>query len=143
MSISEKEYFAKRTEQVKLKRRIMTVVGVAGFFGSIVFGGIKTILSEMEKQREQPVTQSPTSQLENQARGYELVLQREPNNTLALEKLVNLRLQLGDNQGAMELIKRLVELHPERESYRSGLATLQQRMGNQGTQGKEGDLTPP
>ncbi|MEX6776304.1 tetratricopeptide repeat protein [Limnospira fusiformis] len=85
--------------------------------------------TEVEKQREQPVVQSAVGQLENQVRGYELVLQREPNNILALERLVNLRLQLGDNQGGMELMKRLVELHPEREIYRSGLATLEQRMG--------------
>ncbi|MFM6225001.1 MAG: tetratricopeptide repeat protein, partial [Dolichospermum sp.] len=48
-------------------------------------------------------------------------LQREPNNQTALEKLSILRLNLGDKQGAIALIEKLVELHPDRQDYQTVL----------------------
>ncbi|MFM6008966.1 MAG: tetratricopeptide repeat protein, partial [Sphaerospermopsis kisseleviana] len=59
--------------------------------------------------------------------GYELVLQREPNNQVALEKLSVMKLQMGDNQGAIALMERLVKLHPDREDYKTVLADVKNR----------------
>ncbi|MFM5889767.1 MAG: tetratricopeptide repeat protein, partial [Dolichospermum sp.] len=60
-------------------------------------------------------------ELQKQIKGYELVLQREPNNQTALEKLSILRLNLGDKQGAIALIEKLVKLHPDRQDYQTVL----------------------
>jgi hypothetical protein len=58
-----------------------------------------------------------------------LVLQREPNNQMALEKLSIIRLNSGDNQGAIALMEKLVKLHPYRQDYKTVLADAKKREG--------------
>ena len=83
MTISEKEYFAQRSKQIENRKRIFTIVSIVSFFGSIAFGGISTVLSSAKQQPQQPATESVITQLQKQAQGYKLVLQREPNNQVA------------------------------------------------------------
>jgi regulator of sirC expression with transglutaminase-like and TPR domain len=61
---------------------------------------------------------SVEERLEKRARGYEAVLAREPENRNALEELVKVRLQMGDKEGAIAPLEKLVELYPEREDYK-------------------------
>jgi predicted Zn-dependent protease len=65
--------------------------------------------------------------LQKQIKGYELVLQREPNNQMVLEKLSVIKLQMGDNKGAIALMERLVKLHPDRQDYKTVLADVKKR----------------
>lgn len=130
MTISEKEYFAKRSKQIENRKRILTIVSIVSFFGSIAFGGISTLLSSLSSVKQQPqqsATESVTTQLQKQAQGYESVLQREPNNQVALEKLSVIRVKLGDNQGAIALIERLVQLYPDRQDYKTVLAEVKKK----------------
>lgn len=127
MTTSEKEYFAKRSKQIKKRKRIFTIVSIVSFFGSIAFGGISTVLSSAKQQPPQPATESVTTQLQKQAQGYELVLQREPNNRVALEKLSIIRVKSGDTQGAIALIERLVKLYPDRQNYKTVLAEVKKQ----------------
>ena len=130
MTISEKEYFAQRSKKIENRKRIFTIVSIVSFFGSIAFGGISTVLSSAKQQPQQPATESVITQLQKQAQGYKLVLQREPNNQVALEKLSIIRVRSGDTQGAIALIERLVKLHPDRQDYKTVLAEVKKRVGN-------------
>jgi len=55
------------------------------------------------------------SSFQAEARSYKLVLQREPNNQLVLEKLSLIRLRLKDHKGAIALMEKLVQQHPARQ----------------------------
>ena len=109
--------------------------------GAVVFVGISMLpLFETVIQESQPVTQAtpaasqspivqPQSQSANQAKEYELVLQREPNNQTALQGLVTARIEQGDLEGALAPLEKLRALNPE--DFRPLLvkATILQKQG--------------
>ncbi len=73
---------------------------------------------------------SVQAELEAQARGYELVLEREPDNQTALQGLVDARIQLKDINGIVEPLEKLVELNPGVPDYAVLLAQTKQQMGD-------------
>lgn len=70
------------------------------------------------------------SQLEDQARGFELVLQREPENRTALQGLADARIKLGDLKGAIPAIEKLAALEPTQAQYTLLLAQAKVRTGD-------------
>jgi tetratricopeptide (TPR) repeat protein len=82
-----------------------------------------------------PVASNQKSQLEDQVRGYESVLQREPENQAALKGLLQARLQLlalkqGTVQGVIEPLEKLAKLNPEQTEYGVLLAQAKQQIGD-------------
>ncbi|MHC5767101.1 MAG: tetratricopeptide repeat protein [Nostoc sp.] len=128
MASSDEEYLISRKKQIQRRQKIVTIVSMFSFFGSTVFAVIPAI-QQATQPKPATASASPESGLQEQARGYELVLQREPENQLALEKLSVLRLQLKDTKGAMELLEKLVKLHPDRQDYKTVLADVKKKMG--------------
>ena len=70
------------------------------------------------------------AELEGRAKGYELVLEREPNNLTALQGLVEARIALGDLPGVVEPLEKLAELNPEVPNYSVLLAQTKQQLGD-------------
>ncbi|MEH2463971.1 tetratricopeptide repeat protein [Nostoc sp.] len=126
---SWEQYLITRKKQIERRQKIVTIVSIFSFFGSTVFAVIPAI---QQASQPKPAIASPSAEsvLQQQARGYELVLQREPGNQLALEKLSLVRLQLKDAKGAMELLQKLVKLHPERQDYKVVLEQIKKQEGN-------------
>ncbi len=75
-----------------------------------------------------PVAQQ--QELEAQAKGYELVLQREPENQTALRGLLETRIRQGNVQGAIEPLEKLAKLNPDQADYTVLLAQAKQRVGD-------------
>lgn len=72
----------------------------------------------------QEETKSPEQQLKEAAKGYEIVLEKEPNNRFALEELVTIYLKLGDLQSAVKPLKKLAELEPQNQDYQEALKKI-------------------
>lgn len=81
------------------------------------------------------------SKLEDEVRGYELVLQREPENQTALKGLLEARLQLlsqkekgeikpSDIQVVIEPLEKLAKLNPDQSEYAVLLAQAKQQIGD-------------
>jgi len=127
---------AQTTSRKNLFFRILIIISGLSFAGSTLFGlfGLFTKAFQEQPNTAQSAAVSKNAQLEAQEHGYELVLQREPENQIALNGLVQVRLQMDDLQGAVAPLEKLVELNPERAAYKALLAQVKQKI----TRGKAG-----
>lgn len=80
-------------------------------------------------------TAAKQTELETQAKGYELVLQRQPEDQTALKELVNTRLELARLGAAsirdtLEPLEKLAKLNPEDNQYSILLAQTKQHSGD-------------
>jgi cytochrome c-type biogenesis protein CcmH/NrfG len=101
-----------------------SIVGVAGLFMNPA--------PPPEKKSKTP-EQAQLSQLEAVESGYEQVLQREPDNQFALQKLVDIRIQKNDLPGAIAPMEKLVKLNPDNAQYKTLLEVIKQRASMTGT----------
>ncbi|WP_373540739.1 tetratricopeptide repeat protein [Chamaesiphon sp.] len=71
-----------------------------------------------------------TSQLQAQAQGYTQVLQKEPDNQVALKGLLDARLQLSDIKGSLLPLAKIAALNPQISDYTVLLGQTQQYLGD-------------
>lgn len=126
------EYIEARQAQIKRRQRIAAIVSAACFMGSTVFAVIHFVTDNLQPLSQPAPTaqESVDSQLEMQEKGYELVLQREPQNQVALEGLVKTRLQMKNFQAAQKPLEQLIKLHPSRPDYQALAGQIQQKIGD-------------
>ncbi|NCJ05895.1 tetratricopeptide repeat protein [Synechococcales cyanobacterium C] len=113
-------------------RQIILVLSLLSFVGTIgvsLFGYASRVQSLQESPQVEAT--SPEAELKAQEKGYETVLAREPNNTLALEGLAQTRLMLDDPEGAIAPLETLVQLHPEDEAYKVVLTSVREKVALQ------------
>lgn len=125
--------------------RIAAFVSIASFGGSIIFGAVSAVSSGLNQSQEIPPAVAsaepspvslPKSEMKAQAQEYEIVLKSEPDNQVALEGLVQVRLQMQDRKGAMQPLEKLVKLNPKKQEYKALLAQVKQEVGKD----SKGDL---
>lgn len=68
--------------------------------------------------------------LEEQAKGFAAVLEREPENQSALRSLIEVRGQLGQTAEAIAPLEKLAKLNPQETGYAVLLAQLKQQTGD-------------
>ncbi|MEG3836770.1 MULTISPECIES: tetratricopeptide repeat protein [unclassified Microcoleus] len=122
MESTQKKSSDSRVHRSDRIKQIFALVSMIGFGGSAIFGMVSLFgsgLSSQHQQKSAPVAVSQESLLVAQERGYETVLQREPQNQTALEGLANVRLQMNNQVGAIEPLEKLVKLNPDRADYKA------------------------
>ncbi|NJL21293.1 MAG: tetratricopeptide repeat protein [Leptolyngbyaceae cyanobacterium SM1_3_5] len=95
------------------KQQFLVIASAALFFGSTAAAAIQFVVHL--NTQSTPVVDDRIL-LQQQAQGYEAILQSEPDNQAALEGLMRSRMALDDPRTA-EPLTRLIELHPQREDY--------------------------
>ncbi len=112
---------------------LVLILLVSLVFSSLLLGGVFRE-NQPSVAATPSVTETPSStkfaELEAQVKGYELVLQREPDNRTALRGLLDVRLQMGDLKGAIVVLDRLAKLNPEETDYTVLLAQAKQQLGD-------------
>lgn len=116
---------------------IVLVASVIAFVGFSVFPILSSVLEQPKPQTAASPTSSPSARatpkkedLENQAKGYEAVLQREPDNQVALRGLLEAKLALGDVKGSIPAFEKLAQLNPNDAEYSVLLAQAKQQVGD-------------
>ena len=116
--------------------RIAAVISIVSFGGSMIFGAVQAISSGLNQAEviPQPTAVAkpspvslPKSKIPAQEREYEIVLKSEPNNQIALEGLVNVRLQMQDRKGAMQHLEKLIQLNPNKQHYKQLLEQVRKQ----------------
>ncbi|MDJ0507963.1 MAG: tetratricopeptide repeat protein [Crocosphaera sp.] len=90
---------------------------------------LSSIVQASQSDQTSVVTPEST-RLENEALGYQLVLEREPDNENALLGLLETQLRQGDLEAAIAPLKRLAQLNPQQPDYGILLAQSQQQLKN-------------
>lgn len=122
---------------------VVVVLALIAFVGFSLVPILDSILKSSQAQSRSTPTPTQTAQsndkqsqlLQDQVRGYELVLQREPDNVTALRGLLQVRLELiGQGVGAIKdvvpTLEKLAKLNPETTEYGILLAQAKERTGD-------------
>jgi tetratricopeptide (TPR) repeat protein len=89
---------------------------------------LTSILKSDRSSQPSPLSQVEQEKLASQALGYQMVLEREPDNQTALRGLLDTRLQQGDLKQAIEPLEKLAQLNPQQSDYLLLLAEAKQQV---------------
>ena len=122
----------------KRNRWMYVVLGLM-LFSLIIFSGLpligsmvqkSPILSEDNSDATVAIAAQEKAKLEAEARGYQKVLTKEPDNETAWRELLTIRLQQQEIEQTVEPLEKLVQIHPEQTEYSILLAQTQQYLDN-------------
>ncbi|BAQ60606.1 FOG: TPR repeat [Geminocystis sp. NIES-3708] len=126
---------AKVTSKEIVKKSFIIISGLAFFWFSA-----SSVIEMITKPATPSVNQSQGEDssaealLKKEVKGYELVLEKEPDNRFALEKLVEIQLQLRNLQAALPLTEKLVKLDPQNTRYQQVLKIIKQGLAQEKSQ---------
>lgn len=95
--------------------RIAASVSIVSFFGSILFGAVSVVNSALKQPIQNQTASAASTPSQNQLRQsqfktqeqeYEVVLNKEPENQVALEGLVEMKLRMKDTKGAVKHLQK-------------------------------------
>ncbi|HEY9624055.1 MAG TPA: tetratricopeptide repeat protein [Crinalium sp.] len=111
------------------QQRMFILASIAFFLGTASINALHfySVATADASGSAAVASQEPT--LEDQEHGYELVLQREPDNQVALKGLAATRIEMNNPKGAIAPLEKLVKLNPGQAEYATLLADAKQKAG--------------
>lgn len=113
---------------------IVLIVITLSFLGVSIAPLIGGIFLAQNPNPSPTATLNPEEQriarLNEDRRGYEAVLKKEPKNQTALIELVNILIKLDDLKGALEPLQTLADSYPDQPQYRFTLAGVHLKLGD-------------
>jgi tetratricopeptide (TPR) repeat protein len=106
---------------------VLIALAFVGFSMLPLLGGI---FQESKSSAGATSAAAKQADLEAQAKSWELVLQKEPQNPTALRGLLEVRLKQGDVKGAIAPLEQLAKLNPDETDYGVLLAQAKQQIGD-------------
>ncbi|MEB3309139.1 MAG: tetratricopeptide repeat protein [Snowella sp.] len=114
------------------KRSRWVYVGLVLMIGALLLFSIAPLVNSIVQQSRGQTTSNPLDnaqqRLEAEELGYQLVLEREPDNVNALQGLLENRLRQGNLNDAIAPLERLAQLKPEQREYTILLAQTKQQV---------------
>lgn len=112
-------------------RRWLSIGLVLMLFALLSFSTMPLLTSILKSQHssgQSHLSAVEQEKLASQALGYQMVLEREPDNQTALRGLLDTRLQQGDLRQAIEPLEKLAQLNPQQSDYLLLLAEAKQQI---------------
>ena len=111
------------------KRSFWVYFGLICMIAALILFSVLPLISAIVKEQKQPNTVTVMdTRLEQEALGYQLVIEREPDNQTALRGLLEIRLQQGNLEGVVDPLTRLSQLNPNLIDYSLLLAQTQAQL---------------
>ncbi|WP_071518616.1 tetratricopeptide repeat protein [Geitlerinema sp. PCC 9228] len=117
----------KVNRQKRLQKLRMVVMAFAFTF---TFGSpfVRMFWQSFEEPTQAEVAQQEAKEkqqdIQEKIKGYQLVLEREPENRNALEGLAEAYIKMGKFEAAVKPLQKLVELYPQQEKYQQKLSLV-------------------
>ena len=115
----------------RTQRDIWVYLGIGAMISALLLFSLVPIVTSIWQPIAPPSSTPAGTPLENQALGYQLVLEREPDNQNALQGLLEIRLQQGNLAAAIAPLERLGQLNPDRVQYQILLAEAKAQLQDQ------------
>jgi hypothetical protein len=119
---------AEKTGMKPFQRFFVIVSGCA--FAVSMGSGIISMFTKAGQTTQAEVAQeaivAQKTQLEQQAIGYEKVLEKEPNNKFALDNLIKIRLEMKDIEGLQTQMDRLIKLYPNEPAFQEVIKAIEE-----------------
>lgn len=117
------------SQERSIVQRVLIILSGVAFLGGTAVMGI-SMMTSLPSSSPAPSEEAPaaedsqTVQLESQEAGYAAVLAREPENPIALEGLVQTRIELGKLKEALAPLEQLSAMQPDNQEYLKAIAAI-------------------
>jgi tetratricopeptide (TPR) repeat protein len=111
---------------------LVVAVSLLTLTGFSLFPIVNLVLDSGSAVATEPdrLSSAQASQVQAQAQGYERILQKDPDNKVALKGLLDAKLQLGDIRGSLIPLEKIAALNPQTPDYSVLLAQTKQYLGD-------------
>ncbi|WP_196219677.1 tetratricopeptide repeat protein [Microcystis aeruginosa] len=109
-----------------LLRTLVLVLGTLVLGFALVTPLVNLLRDESSTTAPKPTPAFTTKEFQKQE--YEIILEREPDNQIALQGLLGVQIEMQDFQGASTTLEKLIALNPEETAYQAMYQSIKRHL---------------